>query len=298
MIEVPKRILICVNPVAGQGKSKVIVDKLLGYASSKSLECVLLESSSDISILPSLLANLKLEDFRAVIAIGGDGIVHQLIQILSKTELGIFVIPTGTGNDFARSNKLLSADPAEVFNRIFAEAPKAIDLGRISHGSDIRYFGQILSTGFDALVNERANRNNLISGKMKYNIATAFELPSFRPIHYRIEVDGEVRELDAMLLAVANGPSYGGGMQLVPHADRKDGMLDIMILHPVSKIELVKVFPKVYSGKHVSHPAVEFLKVRKIVLSADSVAFADGERIASLPISIEVMPNALYTWTA
>ena len=294
----PKRVLVCINPAAGQGKSKLALNNLLSFASSKSIECVVFESSRDISILPDLLKNLDLKDFQAVIAIGGDGLVHQLLQVLSNLDIGLFVIPTGTGNDFARSNKLMSTEPAEIFNAIFEAEPQAIDLGRITYGASNRFFGQILSTGFDALVNERANRNKFISGKMKYNIATALELPSFQPIQYRIVVDGEVRELQAMLLSVANGASYGGGMQLVPHADRKDGMLDIMILHPVSKVELIKVFPKVYSGAHVTHPAVEFIKARKIELAAGSVGYADGERIASLPITIEVMPRALRTWTA
>ena len=294
----PRRVLICVNPAAGKGKSKFALSNLLSYAKSKSIECLVFESSRDISILSDLLNKFEHKEFQAVIAIGGDGLVHQLLQTLSNTTLGLFVIPTGTGNDFARSNNLLTTDPSEIFNKIFGAEPAVIDLGQVTHGSGNRIFGQILSTGFDAIVNERANRNQLISGKMKYNMATVLELPSFQPIQYRIDVDGELREFHAMLLAVANGPSYGGGMQLVPHADRKDGMLDIMILHPVSKIELIKVFPKVYSGTHVNHPAVEFLRAKKIEISADSVGYADGERIASLPISIEVLPSALHTWTA
>jgi len=294
----PKRVLICFNPAAGKGLSRTILNRFLSFAKVNSIDCSVIESSKEVSLLPKLLQHFDLNDFAAVIAIGGDGIVHQLLQILSNSQLGLFVIPAGTGNDFARTNGVLSTEPSEVFTRIFHSDPKFVDLGEISFGNQNRVFGQILSTGFDALVNERANRNTLISGQMKYNVATFFELPKFEALSYRIEVDGVPRELKAMLLAVANGPSYGGGMQLAPHANRQDGLLDIMILHPVSKLELIRVFPKVYSGKHVTHPAVEFLTARSISISANSVSYADGERISQLPITIEVLPKSLLTWTA
>jgi diacylglycerol kinase (ATP) len=294
----PNRVLICFNPASGKGLSRTILNKFLSYAKANTIDCSVIESSKDVAQLAKLVKNFNLNDFKAVIAIGGDGIVHQLLQILSNSKLGLFVIPAGTGNDFARTNKVLITDPAEVFYQIFNNDPKLIDLGEISYGNEKRIFGQILSTGFDALVNERANRNRFISGQMKYNVATIVELPRFQALSYRIDVDGTSRDLKAMLIAVANGASYGGGMQLAPHANRQDGLLDIMILHPVSKLELIKVFPKVYSGKHVTHPAVEFLKARSISISANSVSYADGERISQLPITIAALPKSLLTWTA
>jgi diacylglycerol kinase (ATP) len=294
----PRQVLICFNPAAGNGKSKKILDDLLGYTKSQSINCAVFETSKDESVLKRALSGIDLMQFAAVIAIGGDGVVHQLLQLINGLDLGLYVIPAGTGNDFARTNRLLTVKPAEIFERIFESEAETIDLGVITYGAKKRFFGQILSTGFDALVNERANRNEYISGKMKYNLATAIELPSFQPIHYKIDVDGKSREFQAMVLAIANGPSYGGGMQLVPHADRKDGVLDIMILHPVSKIELIKVFPKVYKGSHVDHPAVEFLAARKVEIVANSISYADGERIANLPITVEVKSGALKTWTS
>jgi diacylglycerol kinase (ATP) len=206
-------------------------------------------------------------------------------------------VPAGTGNDFARSNNLLTTSPSAIFDVIYSEGPKEIDTGRISFASGERKFCQILSTGFDAQVNERANRTNLVSGKMKYNFAMIGEIQKFRTIGYELEIDGKCSSFDAMLIAVANGQTYGGGMRLCPMADRRDGLLDILILHPVSKPELMKVFPKVYSGRHVTHPAVEFQRARSVKIAADTVAYADGERIGRLPITVEVVPKSLRTWT-
>ena len=97
-----------------------------------------------------------------------------------------------------------------------------------------------------------------------------------------------------MLVSVANNPSFGGGMRIVPHADLSDGMLDVFIVHPLSRAGLVAVFPKVFAGEHTDHPAVEFVRARSVVIEAeDIVAYADGERIGALPIEVEVVPAAV-----
>jgi diacylglycerol kinase (ATP) len=99
-----------------------------------------------------------------------------------------------------------------------------------------------------------------------------------------------------MLVAVGNGSSYGGGMQVCPEASINDGFFDVMILRPVSKIEFIKVFPKVYSGQHIHHAEVDVYRTRKIRISSNAVAYADGERIGALPVSAECVSNAGLTW--
>jgi diacylglycerol kinase (ATP) len=99
-----------------------------------------------------------------------------------------------------------------------------------------------------------------------------------------------------MLVSIANGPTYGGGMKIVPDADRTDGYLDIMILAEVSKFELLRVFPKVFSGGHKNHPAVSFHRTKTFSLQAAALAYADGEFIGDLPIHGEIHANALLTW--
>jgi diacylglycerol kinase (ATP) len=101
---------------------------------------------------------------------------------------------------------------------------------------------------------------------------------------------------DAMLIAVGNGRSYGGGMLVCPHAQLNDGLFDVMVLEPVTKIEFLKVFPKVFSGTHISHPAVKTYRTRKISIHAEAVAYADGERIGQAPVSAECIASAGLTW--
>ena len=203
------------------------------------------------------------------------------------------LIPAGTGNDFARALGLKIKEPLKVLEHAFTKKPRAVDLGRVNN----RYFADILSTGFDSVVNERANALTLIKGRMKYNIAIALVLSTFRPKHYSFRVDAVDFTSRAMLIAVSNGSSYGGGMKVTPDAQIDDGLFDIMILGPVSKIEFLKVFPKVFSGAHIKHPAVKILRGRTVEIDSDAVAYADGERIGPLPITASVIPQALLTWT-
>ena len=162
---------------------------------------------------------------------------------------------------------------------------------------DSEWFGAILSTGFDSVVNERANAMTWPKGPMKYNVAIALELPKFSPVQYTIQLDTQLLQVEAMLIAVANGKSYGGGMQVCPNASMTDGLFDVMILHPVSKVEFIKVFPKVFKGAHIDHPQVRIYRSAKVSISSSAVAYADGERIGGLPVRAECMAGAGLSWT-
>jgi diacylglycerol kinase (ATP) len=178
--------------------------------------------------------------------------------------------------------------------RVITTQPSPIDLGIV----DGEWFGAILSTGFDAVVNEKANTMKWPKGPMKYNAAIAIELPRFKPRHFEIILDDRTISTEAMLIAVANGRSYGGGMQVCPNAKIDDGLFDVMVLHPVSKLEFVKVFPRVFAGNHLSHPAVEIVRSKSVRIESEAVAYADGERIGQLPFSAECISSAVHTWVA
>jgi diacylglycerol kinase (ATP) len=186
-----------------------------------------------------------------------------------------------------------SLDAIEPYlNRVLTSAPSKIDLGNV----DSEWFGAILSTGFDSVVNERANRLRWPKGAMRYNVAMVLELAKFVPREYRITCDSEKFATKAMLVAIGNGKSYGGGMNICPQSQLDDGLFDVIILEPVSTIEFLKVFPKVYSGSHISHPKVRSLRAAKVSIESDAIAYADGERIGPAPISAECIKGAGLTW--
>jgi diacylglycerol kinase (ATP) len=286
---------IVVNPVSGGGKGASFGREVSGYFSSKGLPYQIITAVSAEKLRINLQEFLDKQgsNCQGVIAVGGDGLAHLVIQLTTPRRIPFTVIPAGTGNDLVRALGWPLTSISRQLDFVTNEPASAIDLGLV----DSEWFGAILSTGFDSVVNEKANRMKRPQGQMKYNLAIAMELPKFKPLTYTIGLDNQAIQTEAMLIAVANGSSYGGGMLVCPDADLNDGLFDVMVLRPVSKFEFVKVFPKVFKGAHVSHPKVDIYRTRKVSLSAPAIAYADGERIGGLPVQAECMAGAGLSWT-
>ncbi|MEP6525790.1 MAG: YegS/Rv2252/BmrU family lipid kinase [Nocardioidaceae bacterium] len=229
----------------------------------------------------------------SLVCMGGDGMVHLGLQAVAASETTLGVIATGTGNDVARALDLPRGDPLRAADLILASWVRRVDLGEVQG----TYFATVLATGFDSKVNERANTMRWPHGQMRYNLATVSELSVFTPLRYNLEIDGDRLELDAMLVAVGNGPSYGGGLRITHGARIDDGRLDVVIIKPLSKLELLWVYPKLFSGKHVTHRQYEHHFAEEVSLAAlGIVAYADGERVGPLPTTVRVAPNALRVY--
>lgn len=286
---------LVINPVAGQGKGATVGTYVAGWLTQRKIPYTLITGKSSTSLADQLGNFLeKRSDCEGVIAVGGDGLLHLVLQKIVPAQIPLALIPAGTGNDFVRTLGWSLDSFDEHLECVTTTKPTPIDLGLV----DGEWFGAILSTGFDSVVNEKANGLSWPKGAMKYNAAIAIELPRFRPRHYEIFLDDQTLSTEAMLIAVSNGRSYGGGMLVCPDANICDGLFDVMILRPVSKVEFLKVFPRVFTGTHVSHPAVEILRSKSVRIESKAVAYADGERIGQLPVSAECIPGALMSWVA
>lgn len=289
LASVPSHIALVANPVSGKGRSAgavsdvesrlgsggAVVEKHVGASADESTE---------------LIRGAIAAGCDALVVMGGDGMVHLAVQELATTEVALGIIPTGTGNDVSRYLRIPRRRVLDAADVVVAGTTRRIDLGR----AGATYFVTVLAAGFDSLVNERANTMSWPRGQMRYNLATLAELRVFRPLSYTLERDGQTEQLDAMLVAVGNGPSYGGGLRMCEGAELDDGLLDVVAIRPVSKLELVKVYPRLFKGTHVTHPAYVHWQVRRVTVAAAGVAaYADGERIGELPMTIEVAPAAL-----
>jgi diacylglycerol kinase (ATP) len=229
-----------------------------------------------------------------VCVVGGDGMVHLGTNLCAGRDLRLAVVAAGTGNDFARNLGLPVRDPAAAVRIVTDGGVRRIDAGRVSTAVGERWFSGVLGAGFDAVVTARAARMTWPRGRLRYTAAILRELPLFRPIPYLVECDGERIETRAMLVAVANTASFGGGMRVCPDADPADGLFDVLILHAISTPRFLRVFPSVYSGKHVDHPQVQLLRGRRVRLEAAGMPCqADGEPFAPLPLDLELVPAAL-----
>jgi diacylglycerol kinase (ATP) len=284
---------LVINPVAGQGKGASVGTHVAGYLNSRGIKYEIIIGRNGIDQTDSLQRFLdRNPDCSGVIAVGGDGLLHLVLQKVTPAQVPLAVIPAGTGNDFVRTLGWSLEDVDAILEAVLSKKPSSVDLGLV----DGEWFAAILSTGFDSIVNEKANAMSWPKGPMKYNAAIAIELPRFKPHHYEIILDDRTISTQAMLIAVSNGRSYGGGMLVCPQADVSDGYFDVMVLHPVSKLEFIKVFPRVFKGTHITHPAVEIVRSKSVKITADAVAYADGERIGQLPVSAQCIPGALMTW--
>jgi diacylglycerol kinase (ATP) len=282
-------IALLTNPTAGKGRGARARDAALTRLKGAGREVLTLEGRDADEAL-DLAHQAVAGGADSLVVVGGDGMVHIGVQAVAGTGTALGIVPCGTGNDVARYFDLPRKDPAAAADRVLAGSTRTVDLAR----SGTRYFVTVLAAGFDAIVNERANRMTWPKGQMRYNIATLAELRTFQPLPYTLDLDGETLQLDAMLVAVGNGPSFGGGLRITEGAVLDDGLLDVVIIKPMSKLGLVRTYPKLFKGTHTTHPQYEHHRVRSVTVAAPGiVSYADGERFGALPLTVECAPGAL-----
>jgi diacylglycerol kinase (ATP) len=287
---VTREIALLVNPTSGKGKGARLAEPVAERLRSLGASVDVVTGRDADEALDKIRARVD-AGVDAVVALGGDGLVNLALQVVAGTAVPLGVVPAGTGNDFARALGLSRSDPMAVVDHLANGEARLVDLGRVG----TRWFGGVLSSGFDSMVNERANRMSWPRGRARYNLAMLAELRTFRPVPFELDLDGETWVTDAMLVAVGNSASYGGGMRICPDASLEDGHLDVTVLGPISKLEFIRVFPSVYKGTHVNHRAVTVKRARVVSLSALGVtAYADGERVGALPVACEAVPKALH----
>ena len=290
--------LLVVNESAGKGKALYLANQFSKLLVNSNQEFTLIHETSYEKTIEKLKSSLSTNSYKKVIAIGGDGLVNLCLQYLARSGITLGVIPAGTGNDFARAVGVNGLSVNKIFDLYTKSDPAEIDLGLVKSQSSERWFVQVLSTGFDAEVNSRANKIRWPKGKSKYTIATVRTLARFRPITYEIEMDGHKFSQSAMLFTIANGETYGGGMRICPGASNSDGFFELLLVKPVSRFVLLTIFPKVFKGNHIPHQKIDTYQAKEVKISASTSSYADGEYVANLPITVTNVGNALSTWLA
>ncbi|WP_375498886.1 diacylglycerol/lipid kinase family protein [uncultured Jatrophihabitans sp.] len=230
----------------------------------------------------------------AVVVLGGDGIVHLAAQSLAQTSVPLGIVAAGTGNDVVDTLGL-AADPLAGADAIVAAldagTSRRLDLGRTEDG---RWWVTVLCAGFDSAVTERANALRWPKGPRRYDVAIAAELVRLAPRPFRLELDGEVLDEPAMLVAIGNGPQYGGGKRICEGARMDDGTFLVTVVRPVGRLTFARIAPKMATAGHLGHRAVTQHVARRVtVFAPDTPGYADGERLGPLPLTTECVPGAL-----
>jgi diacylglycerol kinase (ATP) len=296
-----QRVVVAINPSASFGKSRDVGPALVQTLRAEGHEVTSLTEPDFESLQASARAAVAHHP-DALVVVGGDGMVNLGVNVLAQKRVPLGIVPAGTGNDMARSLGI-PYENAEASIRALSEAlarePRTIDAAIVrwddpDGGRGQRWIACSISAGFDAIVNERANSMRHPKGPSRYTIAILVELARLAPIRYRLTLDGRVIETDGSLVSVGNGMSLGGGMKVTPDAVLDDGLLDVMIVQPLSRTKFLRIFPKVFSGTHTGLPVVRMERARRIRIEAPGIiVYGDGERMGPAPVDIELVPGAL-----
>jgi diacylglycerol kinase (ATP) len=291
-----------VNPASANGSTGRRWPELARRAAALGLQ-----GETLVSERPGHLAELAAEaaaaGATAIVVVGGDGTVHEVVDGLARAgasdrvELGL--IPFGTGRDFARSLRIPRRldDALEV---VRGGRVRTVDIGRATYASDngeaVAHFANFAGAGISGAIADRANRTTkAFGGRLSFIWATLAVFTRWQPTEMTVEIDGERRQVLLLEALAMNGDYTAGGMWVAPEASLEDGTFDVVLIGDFSKAEFTTTFPKIYRGTHVSHAKVEIVRARELRVDAPSPLpiVLDGEQPGTTPVRFEVVPGAL-----
>jgi diacylglycerol kinase (ATP) len=287
------RSLVVVNPAAGKGRA-LHVWRQAQTALDGDYQCAMTEHPGHARELAAVAAR---DGFLRVIAVGGDGTISEVANGLANTSTELAIIPAGTGDDCAH-NLGIPGNPRAAARLALSGLARPIDLGEIQTSDGARYFLNIAGLGFDAEAVWRVNHLPswlALGGTLPYVLGVLQTLGRYQSPPIRISLDQRTLEKPVFVVAVANGASYAGGMRIAPDALVDDGLLDVCVVGALGQRQVLGLLPKMYSGGHRNHPAVEFWRCTE--LRAESPAHvrcqADGELVGALPATFKIHPGGL-----
>jgi diacylglycerol kinase (ATP) len=285
-------VAVLVNATAGRGRAAGALAPVTAALAEAGVTPRLL-TAADRDDAERQAAAAVADGVTAVVALGGDGAAHAALQAVAGTGTPLGLLPAGTGNDLALALGV-PTDPVVAARALAADlqagSVRPIDAVRTGN----RWWATVLCCGFDSAVTDRANRLRWPRGPRRYDVAILAELARLRPREVALTVDGRGSRREVTLVAVGNTPWYGGGLRIAPDADPADGLLEVVVVGPISRRELVRTRPRLAAGTHVDHPAVTVLRGREVALHGDGLStYADGEPVCALPAVSVCVPGAL-----
>jgi diacylglycerol kinase (ATP) len=299
--------LFIVNPIAGSGRAHNYAPRIAAWMAEQGIDGRLLETREKGHAERLAAAATDLGHDR-VIAVGGDGTIQEVLNGLLTAGVGpdggppaLGIIPAGRGNDMARSVNL-PIDPMACLPIAVGAVSRRFDVGRATSADGaVRHFGAAGGVGFDAQVawTMAERRRFWMRGEAGYFLATLNELRRFRNCHLQVSIESEEGdrrvEQPFLFVAFANGPFYGGGMQICPAAETDDGWLDVCLVGDLSRLEALRELPGIYQAKHVNNRKVEILHARAVRIEGDDTArvHLDGEPFGQVPVRIDLLAGAV-----
>ncbi len=281
------KVHVLANPAARKGRGAAHYAKVLAALRAHGDPFTELDAATP-DRARAALRSVTADESARVLLVGGDGLVHLAVQELATTMTVVGIIPAGTGNDFAHALGLDRGSLTEQVDAALGPA-RALDAIRTTRG----WVASVATIGFAASVNARANALTWPGGRARYTVATVAVLPRLRPVSLVLELDDQRVAVTTTMLAVANTAFFGGGMAICPDARADDSLLDVAVVGDVRPLTLLRVFPRVFRGTHVTHPQVTMYRARRVKLLATAAdVWGDGELLGPAPIELEAAGSA------
>ena len=289
-----EKIHFVLNPKAGNGISLKIFQEIEGELKSNNMKYTLFKSQGKNDIFNHVMSD-EIPDCDLICAMGGDGTIHEiadgLMQSGKASDLAFSIIPSGTGNAFAQT--LGELKPKKAIQKILDGERLKIDAMEIKQGSKTSYAVNIIGWGMASRVNQISDRLRILGG-IRYNIASLIGIATMKKKKLILRMDDEVINEDALFFLALNTVYTGKGMKMAPDADFTDGLIDIIMFKSATKLQVVNIFLKLFSGKHIFDPRVTYKQVESFKLESEGDDLnIDGENQGHTPIDVRVVKKCI-----
>jgi YegS/Rv2252/BmrU family lipid kinase len=282
---------IIFNPTAGAGRSQKVMQAVKTHLEQKGEDFLIAETKYQKHA--ALLAREAIgKGYRGIVSVGGDGTLLEVAGELYDTEEILGIIPAGTGNDFRRAVHV-PKDPIEALEVILTGRSKKVDIGFL--GDDLPFLN-VAGTGFDVEVIRNTQKvRRIFTGGLAYFIGILMSLFQHKNINVTITANGQTIERKVLLIAIANGKCFGGGLQVAPDASVLDGLFNVLIINQVPRWRILFELPKLKKGLIDKISVSEQLMCSEIAISCDTPQYfdIDGDMVGQTPALIKIKPSAL-----
>ena len=290
------KLLLIYNPHANHGRAKKILPEVETAFTEKSIEFDL-RLTDYPEHATEIVRSTNLANYDGLVAAGGDGTLFEVVngyfQNSSKKRIPLGILPTGTGNAFARDLDLHSSRWSEAIDIIKQNKPRKVDVGKFhTHGQDY-YYMNILGLGFVADVGKTAIKLKVF-GNVSYTLGVLYQTILLKTHQLSIELDGKTLERENVFVEISN-TRYTANFLMAPNAKIDDGLLDVTLLGKMTRRRLLKCFPKIFTGEHIFFDEIEQFQAKKIRISTDvpKVLTPDGELVGITPLDVECLHQAI-----
>lgn len=227
----------------------------------------------------------------AIVALGGDGTFHEVLNGMDFEKARLGLIPAGRGNDFAIGSHAAPLDPVKAIAGIVRGVPREYDYIQVADKRCLNVAG----TGLDVEVLLRtANSKN----KLTYTASLFRCLLKYKPYRVQVEANGETNEYDCIMVGACNGSQFGGGIRLSPESAADDGKLDIIIMEKPKRVPTVFIMPEFVKGMHLNKPYTHHIICDSVKVTTPAPLELDGEIYYDLPFDARIVKNGVKTFAA